>query len=94
MVKPGRVWLYEKGTWQGPLLYRGSDEYGRLTLALRLPGERAVVWAYRYCTDPACDCAAMSRCPTTGKLHGAFTNGRAACDDCDVDEAMPAALDW
>ncbi len=49
-----RVWLYGKGDWDGPLLLRGDDEYGRLTLALRLPGERAIVWAYWTCGCAEC----------------------------------------
>lgn len=41
-----RVWTYPKGSWSGPPIVRGGDEYGNSTLAFRLPGERAliVVW--------------------------------------------------
>lgn len=79
---PRRVWLYPRGQWRGPLLMRASDEYGRLTLALRLPGERALVWAYKWCTDPDCE-ACADRCPTTGYSHLGYVNGVPSCDHCE-----------
>jgi hypothetical protein len=39
------IWLYGPGDWDGRLLSRGGDEYGRRTLVLRLPGQRALVCA-------------------------------------------------
>lgn len=48
-----RWWIYRDG-WNGPPLTVGSDEYGRRTLALRLPGQRAVVWACWVCTCEFC----------------------------------------
>jgi len=40
-----RLWTYERGSWSGPLVMRGGDEYGNRTLALRLPGGRALITA-------------------------------------------------
>jgi len=43
-----RFWMYGKGSWSGPLVYRGGDEYGNSTLVFRLPGERAFIVAYNW----------------------------------------------
>ncbi len=53
-VTAGRFWRYERGQWSGRGVYRGGDEYGRRTLVLRLPGERALVFAYRTCRCDEC----------------------------------------
>jgi len=49
-----RVWRYPYSRWQPRwwyylLPYRGSDEYGRLTLVFNVPPIGFVVWAYRWC---------------------------------------------
>lgn len=41
-----RVWLYPKGSWVGPLVYPGGDEYGNDTLVFRLPRQAALVVAW------------------------------------------------
>jgi len=43
------VWMYGAGQWDGRWLMRGGDEYDRHTLLVRLPGERAVVFAFGRC---------------------------------------------
>ena len=76
---PRRIWTYPKGQWLGgPILYRGGDEYGRFTLLLRLPGQRAIVWAYRWCRDPEC----CDLCPGNGFPHSGWSNGQVICEHC------------
>lgn len=50
-----RLWIYGKGGWDGRWPSLGSDEYGRRTLVLPLPRERALVWAYWTCRCSDCD---------------------------------------
>lgn len=47
-MSASRLWFYGKGTWTGPLVMRGGDEYGNDTLAFRLPGERALIIAWNF----------------------------------------------
>lgn len=51
----GRVWTYAAGQWNGRGMRLGDDEYGRRTLVLRLPGHRAIVWAFWTCRCVECD---------------------------------------
>ena len=95
MKRPGCLWTYGKGEWQGPLIYRGGDEYGRWTLVLRMPGERAIVWAYKTCRDEHCSACSLGHCPVTGKLHNYISGGYVICDDCHcVTRAPKAFLEW
>jgi len=79
--RPPRAWLTPPGQWDGPLLSRGGDEWGRYTLAFRLPGHRALVVPYRWCMDPDCE-ECRDRCRVTGRLHYSWTGDRTNCDDC------------
>lgn len=54
-----RVWVYnDPGDWDWPRLHfvtTGLDEYGRKTIVGRLPGRRALVWAWWTCRCADCD---------------------------------------
>jgi hypothetical protein len=53
-----RVWLYnDPGAWEWGrrVACFGGDEYGRLTLVVRMPGGRALVWAFWTCRCSDCD---------------------------------------
>lgn len=43
-----RFWMYGKGSWSGPLVMLGGDEYGNDTLAFRLPGGRSLIVAWNF----------------------------------------------
>ncbi len=76
-----RWWTYGRDEWYGPLLMRGGDEWGRYTLAVRLPGHRALIVPYQWCSDPACE-ECRDRCRVTGRLHFSWTGDQVNCDDC------------
>lgn len=64
------AWLYRRGTWQGRLVVWGSDEWGRRVLTIRLPGERGLCIAYRWCMCP--NCRQRCRC---GLVWSGWANG-------------------
>jgi hypothetical protein len=56
----GRFWTYSRESWTPKhrwLPYRGSDEYGRLTIVLPIPFNGYLVVAYRTCHCSDCDLA-------------------------------------
>ena len=53
-----RLWTYSRDIWDPPyrwVPYRGSDEYGRLTIVLPIPLGGYLVWAYRTCHCDFCN---------------------------------------
>jgi hypothetical protein len=56
------VWIYRLAHWDGRACAAvRCDEWARRTVAVRLPGSRALVVAYRYCGHPACLLRVVSR---------------------------------
>jgi hypothetical protein len=51
--QPKRYWFYRQWSGWWPML--ASDEYGRRTLVLTLPGFGAVVFALRTCRCEFCE---------------------------------------
>lgn len=49
-----RVWIYRCPDWDHHWTAVRCDEWARRTVAVRLPGPRALVVAYRPCGHPAC----------------------------------------
>lgn len=65
-IFPGRFWLMRCGRWQP--VWRGSDEWGRHTIVLQIPGLIGLVIATRACTEPEMD---EFRCTWPGcRFHG------------------------
>lgn len=48
------VWIYRHAHWDGHGFALTCDEWGRRTVAVRLPGSRALVVAYARCSHPFC----------------------------------------